>query len=414
MALDRNPSYVFESAFSDRGAKNYWRGTQRIVDPRRTVELAEAAAPSMGITRVANVTGLDVIGIPVIMAIRPNSRSLSVSQGKGLTLDAAKASGLMESIELYHAEHIEAPLRYATLSEMRARGNDVDADALPRPMSSSFHADLKILWIQGYDLLVRRDVWIPFELVSIDCSVPLPPGHGSFSITSNGLASGNNLLEAVCHGVAEVIERDATTISAFSKSSSRVVDTATIHDIDCISVLNRFREVGITVEVLDITSDIGIPAFRCVISDPARRATVYHHRAGGFGCHLDKNVAMLRALTEAAQSRLTLIAGSRDDMKARSYQRGIDPWAAGDGQKAKVRSDFNDIESLATTDLRDDVDLYLQRLAAIGVSSVVAVDLSKPEHPFSVVRIVIPGLETLLTSFGYRPGNRAQAAMDAT
>jgi len=52
----------------------------------------------MGITRVANVTGLDHVGIPVVMACRPNARGLAVSQGKGLTLDAAKASAVMESI----------------------------------------------------------------------------------------------------------------------------------------------------------------------------------------------------------------------------------------------------------------------------------------------------------------------------
>ncbi|TGV60738.1 hypothetical protein EN803_38435, partial [Mesorhizobium sp. M2D.F.Ca.ET.160.01.1.1] len=40
----------------------------------------------MGITRVANVTGLDRIGIPVVMVCRPNARSLAVSQGKGIDL----------------------------------------------------------------------------------------------------------------------------------------------------------------------------------------------------------------------------------------------------------------------------------------------------------------------------------------
>ena len=66
--------------------------------------------PTMGITRIANITGLDRLGIPVVMVCRPNSRSIAVSQGKGLTLDAAKASGLMESVETFHAESITRPL----------------------------------------------------------------------------------------------------------------------------------------------------------------------------------------------------------------------------------------------------------------------------------------------------------------
>jgi ribosomal protein S12 methylthiotransferase accessory factor YcaO len=46
----------------------------------------------MGITRLGNITGLDRIGIPVAIAVRPNSRSVSVSQGKGLELPQALAS----------------------------------------------------------------------------------------------------------------------------------------------------------------------------------------------------------------------------------------------------------------------------------------------------------------------------------
>jgi ribosomal protein S12 methylthiotransferase accessory factor len=45
----------------------------------------------MGVTRIANVTGLDRIGIPVAIAVRPNSRSVSVAQGKGQTVPLALA-----------------------------------------------------------------------------------------------------------------------------------------------------------------------------------------------------------------------------------------------------------------------------------------------------------------------------------
>ena len=67
----------------------------------------------MGITRLADVTGLDYIGIPVIMACRPNSRALSVAQGKGLDLDAARTSGFMEAAETFHGEHIDLPVPVA-------------------------------------------------------------------------------------------------------------------------------------------------------------------------------------------------------------------------------------------------------------------------------------------------------------
>jgi ribosomal protein S12 methylthiotransferase accessory factor len=79
--------------------KAFKAGTHRHVGPEQTLARVRPFLGRMGITRVANVTGLARIGIPVVQAVRPNSRSLSVSQGKGLTLAAAKASALMEAGE---------------------------------------------------------------------------------------------------------------------------------------------------------------------------------------------------------------------------------------------------------------------------------------------------------------------------
>src|SRR5439155_24761113 len=111
--------------------KVFWRGTHRVVPPEETIERARPLLPAMGITRIADVTGLDVIGIPVVMVCRPNSRSLAVSQGKGLDLAAAKASGVMESIEAYHAEHITLSVKLTTYEELRYTNRLADIPRLP-------------------------------------------------------------------------------------------------------------------------------------------------------------------------------------------------------------------------------------------------------------------------------------------
>jgi ribosomal protein S12 methylthiotransferase accessory factor len=90
--------------------KGYLAGTHRTRSPAETLAAYLPLAPQMGITRVANLTGLDQIGLPVYTAIRPNARSLATSEGKGLDDASAKASALMESIESWHAEHIRQPL----------------------------------------------------------------------------------------------------------------------------------------------------------------------------------------------------------------------------------------------------------------------------------------------------------------
>src|SRR5713226_979938 len=86
--------------------KRFRRGTHRTVDPADTLARIRPHAARMGITRLGNITGLDRIGIPVAVAVRPNSRSVSVSQGKGLDLPQAMASALMEACEGFHAEEI--------------------------------------------------------------------------------------------------------------------------------------------------------------------------------------------------------------------------------------------------------------------------------------------------------------------
>ena len=166
----------------------------------------------MGITRVANVTGLDRVGIPVVMVCRPNARSVAVAQGKGVSFAAAKASGLMESVECYHAECVAGPLLFGNVEELQYERRMADVEGLPRWRGTSFTPHTRLLWMPGCDLLANDEsTLVPFELVHLDfcrASVAAPV----FAASSNGLASGNSRLEAISHGVCEVIERDATTL----------------------------------------------------------------------------------------------------------------------------------------------------------------------------------------------------------
>ena len=105
--------------------KLFKRGTHRIISPDDTLARIAPKAPQIGITRLGNVTGLDRIGIPVTVAIRPNSRSVSVSQGKGLGLSQALASALMEAIELFHAEEPAGRAVEASFLELSANARVV-------------------------------------------------------------------------------------------------------------------------------------------------------------------------------------------------------------------------------------------------------------------------------------------------
>src|SRR6476659_196231 len=105
-------------AIDGHALKLFKRGTHRTTTPDETFARVASLARQIGITRVGNVTGLDHIGIPVAIAVRPNSRSFSVSQGKGLNLAQARDSALMEAIELFHGEDIMARTTVASHREI--------------------------------------------------------------------------------------------------------------------------------------------------------------------------------------------------------------------------------------------------------------------------------------------------------
>jgi ribosomal protein S12 methylthiotransferase accessory factor len=371
--------------------------------------------PAMGITRIANITGLDRVGIPVVMVCRPNSRSIAVSQGKGLTLEAAKASGLMEAVETFHAETIARPLILSTARELDRSYPLANIDQLPRAMASRFDLDEPILWIEGYDLLGGSSRWLPYEFVHTDYTLPPGPASGCFPANTNGLASGNHLLEAVSHGICEVIERDTTTLwmqggERFRRG--RVLHLDSVDDGACQDLLERFARAGVAVRVWDTTSDVGVASFYCLVMGRDDR---FADPEFGSGCHPARQVALLRALTEAAQARTTYIAGSRDDfarddysVTGRSHRRRQCRMLMDAGGEER---DFHDVPSGESDTLRDDVEWVLRRLRSAGIQQVLVVDLTKPEFGLPVVRVVIPGLEGPDKGGrgDYVPGPRAQA-----
>lgn len=400
----------------DPGLKAYHQGTHRTIAPTATMNRVSRLFGPMGITRVANITGLDHVGIPVVIACRPNSRSLAVSQGKGIDLASAKASGVMESVEQYHAERISLPLRLGSFNELRHLGPMVPVESLPCSTVSRYDPALRLLWIEGYDLVQQRTALIPYELVHLNLTLPLPEGSGCFPLSSNGLASGNHLLEAVLHGVCEVIERDATTLWMLGDEAARTatrVDLDSVDDPACRSVLERFERANLVVAVWDITSDLEIPAFRCTIIDRVADPFRPLNPATGTGCHAARDVALLRALTEAAQGRLTVIAGSRDDIPRGDYEMAgnTEVWQqlrADLTEEPQVRR-FADVPTAAFPSFEDDLAWIVERLRHASIDSLIAVDLSIPGLGIAVVRIVIPGLEQQRMGTDYLPGLRAQS-----
>ena len=400
------------------GTKTFRNGTDRAVAPEVTLERALPLMPTLGITRIANITGLDRIGIPVVAVQRPNSRSLSVSQGKGASLVAARVSGLMESIESYHAEHVRLPLLHGSHQELAARCRVINVAGLPKVSSSCFNSHLSMLWAAGTDLMSGEQALVPYELVHTDFRIPMPTGSGAFIMSSNGLASGNNITEALSHAVCELIERDANTLWHYSGSVAqrlRRLNLDSVDDENCCHVMDRFDAAGVDVIVWETTSDIGVCSYLCTIVDREGRAEWPMLPISGSGCHPKRSIALLRALTEAAQGRLTLISGSRDDLSEKSFDDADVHSRCHEvreriGDRGPGRA-FQEAPDCEHDTFDADVEWELECLMKVGIGEVIAVNLSHEELDIPVVRVVIPYLEGISELKGFVPGMRARRTM---
>jgi YcaO-like protein with predicted kinase domain len=394
--------------------KKYRGGTHRLISPEETFESVRRFFPAMGITRVADITGLDDIGIPVVTACRPNSRSVVVSLGKGLDLVAAKVSAVMENIEAFMGERIDRPLLLGSVSDLRSSHPLVDVDRLPRTTESRYHPDAPLLWIEGQDLFTGTRRWVPYEMVHTAYTLPTPTGTGCFIATSNGLASGNHFLEAVSHAICETVERDAATlhdVRAPGETASRRIDPKSVGDPGCAEALGRLDRAGMSVAIWDITTDIGIPTFTCLIAEGHQHPARMVYGAEGLGCHPSRDVALLRALTEAAQARVALISGARDEPVSWDCSQEIDPGllrAQAADLAGEAAGDFTAVPMFDSDSFDADVAWELAALRSVGISEAVVVDLTREEFGIPVVRVIVPGLEgPTMTVRSCRLGQRA-------
>jgi YcaO-like protein with predicted kinase domain len=392
--------------------KGFRHGTHRIVAPDETLARFRPFASQMGITRLGNITGLDRIGIHVAVAVRPNSRSVSVSQGKGLDLSQAMTSALMEAIEGFHAEEL-GEVRRAAYHELGANCRVVDPSTLSTT-GRPFDVNTTISWLEGFDLLGQEPCWVPSEIVHTDYTQPL---DGYFLAGSNGLASGNHLVEAISSAVCELVERDAVALwsaSGVRARAQRALDIASIDDVDCRALVGKYDKAGIDVRIWNVTTDVGIAAFLCDIRDSAAAQPRGLRHFHGAGCHPDRTIALARALSEAAQTRLTYIAGIRDDLVPLEYEAPpsadiVDALLDALSQENQPQV-FREVPGFTAGDLRQDLQWEFEQLRSVGITRAVVVDLTRPEFEIPVVRVVIPGLEGDIRHPHYVPGPRARRA----
>jgi ribosomal protein S12 methylthiotransferase accessory factor len=375
------------SAVPDASAKATSVGTHRVRPAEETWEWIRPILPQCGITRVAEVTWLDEIGIPVFQAVRPNAHTLSVSQGKGVTAMLARVSAAMEGVELWHAEHPQQPGIAATIEEIEGKLG-YPFDMLPLVPLHFVGPDCRFEWYPAARIDGEGTSYLPSSLLRLDSCVTGRWTPAAFRATSNGLASGNVLDEAVLHGLYEVVERDASA-RARRHGTGQPLDLSSVDDPSACMLLERLTSAGMNVAVQFLPSPFGVPTFDTLISN-----SMFPVPFAGVGTHLDAGVALCRALTEAAQARATAIAGTRDDLGQAPYRAthfSLVNRSSSASPPAHEAVDFTSVVSAPLSDVHEEAVHVARRIEAVTGCPPLYVDLTRPELGVPVCKVVCPG-----------------------
>jgi YcaO-like protein with predicted kinase domain len=367
-----------------------------------TEKRLDAVLAKVPVSRISDVSLLVHSGIPVFSATTPLAKDLTTQLGKGVTERAARISALMEAVERVSAESVRGEVLRASFSRLVGRGCPcVDPASFDLPPESAYHPDLPIDWVAGWDIITRRETWIPVDL----CVSP-PDGSLLDQVDTNGLAAGSSFGEAIRHALLEVIERDATSQIHFFElfgdellagPPRRPLTRATLPEA-CAEVAARIETETTRVALEEITSDVAIPVIACHLHDAAYPAAEGPVSAtfGGWGCDTDPVRAAIRALTEAHQSRIGTIQSARDSFNviegsSREFTRRARAPVIKPGVAARLEALRHE-----PADIANEVETVIRRLRAIGVNQVVVVNMRDPALGIPVVRVRVPGLSAYM------------------
>lgn len=390
--------------------------------------IVEEIGRKIGVTRVAQIGELARIGgLHVASAYRPSIWSSSVGAGKSESLEGALVGAVMEELEAWCQERfVPDEVRRAAFGDLSAV-EAVDPRELSLPFDSTYDPARPIEWSWATDLVSGKKLLVPSSALApkrLPNDIFFSQRLARKMFSTNGLASGLTVTEAVAHALAERIERHAVKLAEQDTTNPggmpsgptyAFVDIATCPPSTRRICEKLARDGDYTIRVLDITSDIRIPTFIAEISSVRGSRLQVERLAQGMCAHPSAENAINRAILEAVQCVLTSVAGAREDMtlnvqslgrherprpNARATAAWIRPWIA--------KRPFRVNPGVVHGSGRDDVRAMVAALVAASYSRVLYRDLSFEETaPGAAVRVLVPGTEDVNP---LHTGRRARAA----
>jgi ribosomal protein S12 methylthiotransferase accessory factor len=348
----------------------------------------------------------------------------------GVAVDyrAAAAKAVGEAIERYCSAFFSyGDLVLSSYRKLPGPGTHPDNYALYRPEQFGvenvpwrpFTVDAPICWTKGTSLCTGERVFVPAAMVYVPFHYLIDRGDTPIcQPISTGLAAGFSLSDAALSGLCEVIERDAFTITWQARLSHPRVLVTTLPQ-HCRDRVTRFTEVGLRVEILDITTDLGVPTILTIaLGDRDTSPAV----AVAAAAHPQSDIAVNKSLEELAHTRkfarqvmdytpplpVDVQRGHPEVTEQQHHLRFYCPqsaktfaefaWAA-----SRERS-FDAISSATAEPAASQLATVVARVKGAGLDVIIC-DLTTPdiaELGLAVVRVVVPGLHPLFMGYQSR------------
>lgn len=358
-----------------------------------TYRLAQLAATRAGVTRLADITGLGELRLPVFQAVRPAAHSLTVSQGKGASPLAARVAALLEASELAAAEALPRPEGQKPLAALPEAARRCWAGT-SEPLTIDLDPALTRHWVEGRVLGSGEAMPMPWDLLSLDFTRP----PLEYAANSDGLATGNTREEAIFAALCELLEYHCVAefeALAPVQRRARQIRAASIRDPVLARELRLVTAAGFTPRLWSIGEEHGVPVIACELFGP-EPALDHMTPTGGSACHPDRTRAALGALREAVQGRATLVAGARDDIVPEHYSTGrcraralvVATLAVSDGVL-----DWSELSAPHWTTTGEGLTLVQAAIARVTARPVVVFEHAPPAAGLHIVHALAPGLK---------------------
>ncbi|MEQ9359136.1 TOMM precursor leader peptide-binding protein [Coleofasciculus chthonoplastes] len=400
-------------------------GGHRSCAPEATFnKLADHISPITGITSAVTRNAVGDENIPIysyvtdynfvlmddtLYFLRESLRSRC--GGKGKSEIQAKTSALCESIERYVAvfqgdeartpaqlaqlDHGIAPnacmlfseQQFADRDQWNARGSR--CTWVPEP----FDPSQRIEWSPAWSLTHHRRCYVPTAYCYYGYTSP--SGYLVARADGNGCAAGTTKEEAILQGFLELVERDSVALWWYNRLKKPGVDLSSFEQPYFQELVTCYQSLHRHLWVLDVSSDLPIPAFVAV---SARYDQEVEDIILGFGAHLDPTLAISRALTELNQMLPAVFQGTP------SSDSGYDPEAIAWWETATLNNQPyllpdqtlnpktpKDYPQYFSDDLAVDIR-YCITLAQQQGLELIVVDQTRPDIDLQVVKVIVPGM----------------------